>query len=84
MNQPCVHAKLLLLSLFAIPWTVACQVPLCMRFSRKEYWSGLPCPPPGHLPDPGIEPTSITSPTVAGGFFTTSATWEDEAMVFLF
>ena len=42
--------------LFGTLWTVACQVPLSMRFSRQEYWSDLPCPPPGDLPDPGIEP----------------------------
>ena len=40
------------------PWTVACQAPLSMGFSRQEYWSGLPFPPPGDLPDPGIEPGS--------------------------
>ena len=43
-----------------------------MEFSRQEYWSGLPCPPPGDLPDPGIEPTSLVSPVLAGRFFTTS------------
>ena len=42
--------------LFATPWTVARQAPLSMGFSRQEYWSGLPCPPPGDLPYPGIEP----------------------------
>ena len=42
------------------PWTVACQAPLSMRFSRQEYWSGLPFPSPGDLPDPGIEPGSPT------------------------
>ena len=47
-----------------------------MGFSRQEYWSGLPFPPPGHLPDPGIEPTSPNSPALAGSFFTTSANWE--------
>ena len=41
-----------------IPWTVACQAPLSMGFSRQEYWSGLPFPSPGDLPDPGIEPRS--------------------------
>ena len=56
--------------LFAIPWTVAQQAPLSMGFSRQEYWSGLPCPPPEDLPDPGIEPTA-SSPTFAGRFFTT-------------
>ena len=44
-----------------------------MRFSRQEYWSGLPCSPPGDLPNPGIKPTSLTSPALAGGFFTTAA-----------
>ena len=44
--------------------------------SRQEYWSGLPCPPPGDLPNPGIEPASLESPASAGGFFTTSVTWE--------
>ena len=58
------------------PWTVAHQCPLSMGFSRQEYWTGLPCPPPGDLPDPGIEPASLMSPALAGGFFTTSAIWE--------
>ena len=60
--------------LFATLWTR--QGPLSLGFSRQEYWSGLPCPPPGDLPDPGIEPTSLLSPALAGMFFTTSATWE--------
>ena len=62
--------------LFATSWTVACQAPLSMGFFRQEYWSGLPCPPPGDLPNLGIEPTSLTSPALAGRFFTSSATWE--------
>ena len=57
-------------------WTAACQAPLSMGFSRQEYESGLPCPPPGDLLDPGIKLASLMSPTLAGGFFTTSATWE--------
>ena len=57
-------------------WTVARQAPLSMEFSRQEYWSGLPCPPPGDLPNLGIKPTSLTSPALAGGFFTASTTWE--------
>ena len=52
------------------------QTPLSMGFSRQEYWSGLPFPSPGDLPNPGIEPTSLTSPALVGGFFTTSTTWE--------
>ena len=55
------------------PWTVAHQAPLSMEFSRQEYWSGLTCPPPGDLPDPGIEPTSLMSPALVGGFLTNSA-----------
>ena len=53
------------------PWIVAHQAPLSMGFSRKEYWSGLPFPPPGDLPDPGIKPKSLVAPALAGGFFTT-------------
>ena len=55
--------------LLATPWTVACQAPLSIGFSRQEYWSGLPCPL-----NPGIESVSFTSPALAGGFFTTTAT----------
>ena len=58
------------------PWTVALQVPLSMGFSKQEYGSGQPFPPPGDLPDPGIEPASLTSPALAGRFFITSTTWE--------
>ena len=50
-----------------IPWTVACQTSLSMRFSRQEYWRGLPFPPPGNLPDPGIEPVT---PALAGRLLT--------------
>ena len=60
-------------------WTVAHGAPLSMGFSRQEYWSGLPCPPPGDLPDPGTEPKSLMSPALTGGFFTTRATWEPQA-----
>ena len=59
--------------LFATPWTAACQALLSMGFSRQEYWSGLSSPSPRDLPNPGIEPTSLISPALAGGFFTTSA-----------
>ena len=55
----------------ATPWTVACQAPLSMGFPRPEDWSGLPFPPPGNLPDPGIELMSPVLPELAGGFFTT-------------
>ena len=52
------------------PWTVAHPAPLSMGFSRQDYWSGLPCPSPGDLPDPGIEPQSLVSPALVGAFFT--------------
>ena len=58
--------------LFVTLWTVARQAPPSMGFSRQEYRSVLLCPPPGDLPDPEIEPTSLMSPALAGGFFT----WE--------
>ena len=61
--------------LFVALWTVAHQDPLFMEFSRQEYWSGLAFPTPGDLPNPGIEPASLASSASAGGFFTTSATW---------
>ena len=54
------------------PWTVARQAPLSVEFSRQEYWSGLPFPAPGNLPDPGVEPMSLASPALAGEFFTTA------------
>ena len=62
--------------LFVTLWTVAHRAPLPMESSRQEYWSGLPCPYLGDLPNPGIEPASLTSPALASGFLTTSATWE--------
>ena len=71
----CVLSCFICVQLFATPWTVAHQAPLSMGFSRQEYWSGLLGPPPGDLPDPGIEPVSLMSPALAAGFFTTSATW---------
>ena len=72
----CVLSRFSHVWLFATSWTIAHQSPQSMGFSRQEYLSGLPCPPPGDLPHPGIEPESLTSPALAGGFFTTSATWE--------
>ena len=57
----CVHGAKLLQSCPTVQPRVARQTPLSMGFSRQEYWSGLPCPPPGDLPDPGIEPMSLTS-----------------------
>ena len=71
-----MHAKLLQLCLTVTVWTVPHQAPLSMGFSRQEHWSGLPCLPPGDLPDSGIKLTSLISPALAGGFFTTTITWE--------
>ena len=58
---------------FVTLWTVAHQAPLFMGFCRQEHWRGLSCPSPGGLPDPGVKLTSLVSPALAGGFFTTSA-----------
>ena len=69
-----MHAKSLQLS--RTEWTIARQAPLSMGFSRQEYWSGLPCPPAGDLPNLGIKPASFMPPILAGEFFTTPSTWE--------
>ena len=69
----CVLSCFSCIRLFATLWTVAHQAPLSMGFSRQEYWSGLPCPPPRHLPNPGIKPASPVSPAWTGRFFTTEA-----------
>ena len=70
----CVSAKSLqLCRTLCNPVDCSSPAPLSMGFSRQEYWSGLPCPPLGDLPDTGIEPMSLKSPALAGGFFTTSA-----------
>ena len=61
----CVLSRFSHFWLFVTPWTVACQAPLSMGFSRQESWSGLPCPPPGDILNPGIKPTSLTSPVLA-------------------
>ena len=76
----CIYAKCDMLSCsvvsdsFATLWTVVHQAPLSMGFSRQEYWSELPFPPPGDLPDSGIELVSLVSHALAGEFFTTSTT----------
>ena len=70
----CPHTSACMINhvwLFATPWAVALQTPLSMEFSRQEYWSGLPFPAPGDLLHLGVEPTSLASPALAGGFFTT-------------
>ena len=60
----------------ATPQTVGHQIPLSIGFPRQEYWSDLSFPPPGGLPDSGIEPAALMSPALVGRFFTTSSTWE--------
>ena len=72
------YAKLLqtLLTLYNPMNYTAHQAPLSIGFSRQEYWTELPFPSPGDLPDPGIKRRSLMSPALAGGFFTTSTTWE--------
>ena len=75
----CVRAQAKLLQSYPTlcdPMDQAHQAPPSMGFSRQEYWSGLPRPPPGDLSDPGIEPTSLRSPALVGRFFTTRAIWE--------
>ena len=67
------------IKLFAAPWTIACQAPLSMRFSRQEHWSGLPCPPPGDLPNSVIEPASLTYAALANGLCITGTTWETQS-----
>ena len=72
----CVLSHFSWVQLCATLWTVGRQAPLSMGFSRQEYWSGLPCPPPEDLPDPVMECKYLMSPVLAGRFFITSTTWE--------
>ena len=68
-----MSAQLLIcIQLFVTPWTAAYQAPLSMAFSRQEYWSELPFPTPGDLPDPWVKPVSFTSLALTGGFVTTA------------
>ena len=81
LQDPRVYSKwhvftLSHVQLFATPWMVALQAPLPLGFSRQDYWSGLPCPPPGDLLDLGIEPACLMSPALTGVFFITNTTWE--------
>ena len=64
----CVLSLFISLQYYAILWTVAHETPLSTGFSRQKYWAGLPCPPPGDLPDPGTAPMSLMSPVLAGRF----------------
>ena len=67
-NVLCALSRASVVSSFATLWSIACQAPLSMGFFRQEYWSGLPCAPPGDLPNPEMEPASLVSPALAGGF----------------
>ena len=73
MCCPCVLSCFSCAQLCETLWTVAHQAPLSLGFSRKKYWSGMPCLPPGDLPNPGTEPECLMSPALARGFFTTRA-----------
>ena len=74
--MPCMLNRV---QLFVIPWTVDCQAPLSMEFSRKEYCSELPFPTPGDLPNPGIEPVF---PALAGGYFITEPPGKPAGVLF--
>ena len=76
MYSACMLSHFSHVQLFVTPWTVAHQAPLSMGISSQEYWSGLPCLPPGNLPDAGPEPASLMSPALAVRFFTTGTIWE--------
>ena len=69
IQRVCMISHFSRVQLFVTPWTVARQAPLSVGFSRQEYWSGLPCPPLGDLPTPGIKLASPTYPALAGRFF---------------
>ena len=73
-RQECVLNGFSRVQFFAALWTVAHQALLSMEFFRQEYWSRLPFPSPGDILEPGMEPASLASPSLAGGFFTPSAT----------
>ena len=64
----CVLSHFSLCSSLCTPWTIAHRAPLSIGFSRRENWSGLPPPPPGDIPDPGIKPVTLRSPALAGGY----------------
>ena len=75
-ERACMLSLFSCVQLFAILWTAAHQAPLSVEFSWQEHWSGLPCLPPGDLPNPGIKFLSLMCPELAGGFFNTSVTLE--------
>ena len=86
-SESCIYTCMLShfsrVQLFETMQIVAHQALLSMGFSRQNYWNGLPCPPPGNLPHPGIERMFLVSLALAGGFFTTSITWEAPTYTFI-
>ena len=76
MQIHCAKSLLVVSDLWGPHGLQPTQASLSMGFSRQDYWSGVPFPPPGDLPDPGIELASLSSPALAGGFFITGAAWE--------
>ena len=83
MQFACVLSLLSHLTLCDPVDYITLQAPLFMGFSKQECWSGLPCSPTGDLPKPGIEPASLMFPVLADGFFTTSATWEVQYVIYI-
>ena len=77
-NSMCDLSHFSCVQLFTTPWTIACLTPLSMGFSRQEHQNGLPCLPLGNPPNLGIQPTFLMFLALAGVFFTTSTTWEDD------
>ena len=76
LASACMLSHFSLIQLFATLCIITRKAPLSMGFFKQEYWSGLPCPPSGYIPDSGLESSYLISPALAGMFFTTSATWE--------
>ena len=76
VSTVCVLDHFSRVQLFVRLWTIDHKAPLSLGLSRQEYRSGVPCPPPGYLPNPGIKPSSLMSPVLSSTFFTTSAAWE--------
>ena len=79
----CMPSHFSHVQLFRTPWTIAHQAPLSMGLPKEKYWGGLPCPPPGDLPNPGVKLLSLATPALASVFFITSTTWEAQGGILL-
>ena len=79
----CMPSHFSHVQLFRTPWAVAHQAPLSMGLPKEKYWGGLPCPPPGDLPNPGVKLLSLATPALASEFFITSTTWEAQGGILL-